>query len=84
MRYKKGTSGNPNGRPKGALNKSTNQVRDILTKAHANNFDFIMEQINEMTKKERLQRASTIQQRYLTIHRSEIIEYRNQRGHDDL
>jgi hypothetical protein len=55
MRYKKGVSGNPNGRPKGALNKSTNQVRDILTKAHANNFDLIMQQINEMTLKERLQ-----------------------------
>tara|TARA_R100000951_G_scaffold109479_1_gene106639 strand:- start:2146 stop:2475 length:330 start_codon:yes stop_codon:yes gene_type:complete len=55
MRYKKGVSGNPNGRPKGALNKSTNQVRDILTKAHANNFDLIMQQINELTLKERLQ-----------------------------
>lgn len=55
MKYKKGVSGNPNGRPKGALNKSTNQVRDILTKAHANNFDLIMQQINEMTLKERLQ-----------------------------
>ena len=55
MRYKKGVSGNPNGRPKGALNKSTNQVRDILTKAHANNFDLIMQQIDEMSLKERLQ-----------------------------
>lgn len=55
MRFQKGVSGNPKGRKKGALNKSTNQVRDILTKAHANNFDLIMQQINEMTLKERLQ-----------------------------
>jgi hypothetical protein len=55
MRFQKGVSGNPKGRKKGALNKSTNQVRDILMKAHANNFDLIMQQINEMTLKERLQ-----------------------------
>lgn len=55
MKFKKGVSGNVKGRPLGALNKSTNQVRDILTKAHANNFDLIMQQIDEMTLKERLQ-----------------------------
>ena len=44
MRYAKGVSGNPKGRPKGALNKSTLSVRDLLSKAHAKNFDAIVQQ----------------------------------------
>ena len=55
MKFQKGISGNPNGRPKGALNKTTLSVRDILSKAHAKNFESIMLQIDEMTLKERLQ-----------------------------
>ena len=55
MRYQKGVSGNPKGRPKGALNKSTLSVRDLLSKAHAQNFDAIVQQIDEMSLKERLQ-----------------------------
>ena len=55
MRYQKGVSGNPKGRPKGALNKSTLSVRDLLSKAHAQNFEAIVQQIDELTLKERLQ-----------------------------
>ena len=55
MRYQKGVSGNPKGRPKGALNKSTLSVRDLLSKAQAQNFEAIVLQIDEMTLKERLQ-----------------------------
>ena len=55
MRFQKGVSGNVNGRPKGALNKSTLSVRDLLSKAHAMNFEAIVQQIDEMTLKERLQ-----------------------------
>jgi len=55
MRFQKEVSGNVNGRPKGALNKSTLSVRDLLSKAHAMNFEAIVQQIDEMTLKERLQ-----------------------------
>lgn len=55
MKFQKGVSGNKLGRPKGALNKTTISVRDILSKAHAKNFESIMLQIDEMTLKERLQ-----------------------------
>ena len=35
-RWKKGESGNPNGRPKGALNKSRREIKEILEQ----NIDF--------------------------------------------
>jgi len=33
MGFKKGESGNPEGRPKGALNKTTNEIREFISKA---------------------------------------------------
>jgi hypothetical protein len=33
MGFKKGESGNPEGRPKGALNKTTNDIRELISKA---------------------------------------------------
>lgn len=33
MGFKKGESGNPEGRPKGSLNKTTNNIREALSKA---------------------------------------------------
>ena len=33
MGFKKGESGNPDGRPKGALNKTTNEIREFISKA---------------------------------------------------
>jgi hypothetical protein len=43
--FTKGTSGNPNGRPKGALNKSTRQISEII---HDNvDFDVLIRRLNE-------------------------------------
>ena len=33
MGFEKGKSGNPEGRPKGALNKTTNEIREFISKA---------------------------------------------------
>ena len=55
MKFQKGVSGNPRGRPLGSVNKTTLSVRDMLSKAHAKNFESIMLQIDEMSLKERLQ-----------------------------
>ena len=33
MGFEKGKSGNPEGRPKGALNKTTNEIRAFISKA---------------------------------------------------
>jgi hypothetical protein len=32
MGFKKGESGNPEGRPKGSLNKTTNDIRELISK----------------------------------------------------
>jgi len=55
MKYEKGVSGNPKGRPKGAVNKTTKSLRDLLTDAHQVNFEKLLSQIDKMSLKERLQ-----------------------------
>ncbi|WP_420832395.1 DUF5681 domain-containing protein [Paraflavitalea pollutisoli] len=37
MKFKKGQSRNPNGRPKGSLNKSTMEIREVLSLLAVNN-----------------------------------------------
>ena len=55
MKYVKGESGNPKGRPKGSINLVTKSVREILTDCHALNFEHILSQMDKMTLRERLQ-----------------------------
>jgi len=38
-KFQKGVSGNPTGRPKGALNKSTTKIREAFTKLVEENID---------------------------------------------
>lgn len=42
-KFKKGQSGNPNGRPKGALNRSTEQMKLVIARA-------VNEQLSELKK----------------------------------
>ena len=39
MPFKEGKSGNPNGRPKGATNKTTNKIREAFTKLVEDNLE---------------------------------------------
>lgn len=39
MAFKKGESGNPNGRPKNSLNKNTSIVKDAIAEIMSNNID---------------------------------------------
>jgi len=47
MPFKKGTSGNPIGRPKGSLNKVTQEIREQITQAIDTNK--ICEMLNQIT-----------------------------------
>lgn len=43
MPFKEGQSGNPKGRPKGAVNKTTNKIREAFTKLVEVNLDNMTE-----------------------------------------
>ena len=48
--YRKGESGNPNGRPKGATNKSTEKIKEAYTMLVEHNLDNITDWISEIAK----------------------------------
>ena len=47
MGFKKGESGNPEGRPKDSLNKTTNDIREVLSKAI--DTDKIVDMLNQIS-----------------------------------
>lgn len=49
MAFKKGQSGNPGGRPKGAANKVTNQLRETITAFLGENFEKVKKDYAKLT-----------------------------------
>ena len=60
MKFKKGNSGNPTGRPKGTENAATGQVRKLWRDLITENIELLMEDFKELKPKERLAAAIKI------------------------
>lgn len=54
MAFKKGISGNPNGRPRGAKNKATKELREWVERFIADNLDTIENDIMQLDANERV------------------------------
>jgi hypothetical protein len=79
MAFKKGQSGNPSGKPKGAINKTTKEIRETITHIVSNNIDTIQKDLDELSPKDRVKVLVDLIQ-YITpklkaVGYQEIIEY---------
>lgn len=54
MAFKKGKSGNPNGRPKGSKNRATGELRHKINDLLENQFDRITDDLDKLEPKERV------------------------------
>lgn len=54
MAFEKGTSGNPEGRPKGSANKISLQLRETITSFLENNFEKVLRDFEVLSPKERI------------------------------
>jgi hypothetical protein len=52
MRYKKGQSGNPSGRPRGSKNKATAELKDRVKMIIEDNIDTLAEKLEELEPKD--------------------------------
>ena len=54
MPFEKNVSGNPKGKPKGAVNKTTRELREIINEFLSSNLDKIQDDYNQLEPKEKL------------------------------
>lgn len=54
MKFEPGQSGNLNGRPKGATNKTTNKMRELLTKLWEDDFEEVQKEIRLLKGKDKI------------------------------
>lgn len=54
MKYKKGQSGNYSGRPKGAKNKTPEQIRDLFRQFLSRNMNTLQSDFDKLDSRERL------------------------------
>lgn len=54
MPFEKGISGNPEGRPKGAANKTGTLIREMISDFLENNFEKVVTDFNELKPKDRV------------------------------
>lgn len=54
MGLKKGQTNNPNGRPKGSKNKSTQQIRGMVTELFNEQFEQVQKDLEQLDAKSRL------------------------------
>ncbi|HYH15102.1 MAG TPA: DUF5681 domain-containing protein [Flavisolibacter sp.] len=54
MPFPKGQSGNPNGRPKGAINKTSSELRDRIALFLDDNFEVVQKEFDTLTGKDKV------------------------------
>ena len=54
MAFEKGKTGNPEGRPKGSLNKNTSRLREAISSFLTDNFDSFVNDFQELGPKDRV------------------------------
>lgn len=60
MKYSKGQSGNPQGRPKGAKNKIKSRLLDALTSIVEDNIERLQEDLNSLEPQDRVKAVTNL------------------------
>ena len=79
MAFQKGQSGNPSGKPKGAINKTTKEIREAITFFVSNNLEGFQSDLDALSPKDRIKVLVDLIQ-YITpklkaVGYQEVIEY---------
>ena len=79
MAFQKGKSGNPSGKPKGAINKTTKEIREAITYIVSTNLEGFQSDLDSLSPKDRIKVLIDLIQ-YITpklkgVGYREVIEY---------